>query len=84
LKSKATTADAYKLIHNGILALARAERQGIRIDTKYCERQRKRLTKKINQLEKEIQGSKRKRGFWQAGPDLKTALLELLRGGGDS
>lgn len=26
----------------------------------------------------------RKRGFWQAGPDLKTALLELLRGGGDS
>lgn len=35
-------------------------------------------------IEKEIQGSKRKRGFWQAGPDLKTALLELLRGGGDS
>ena len=58
MKSKATTADAYKLIHNGILALARAERQGIRVDLEYCERQRKRLTKKINQLEKEIQGSK--------------------------
>ena len=50
----ANTQEAYKLIHDGILALARAERRGIRVDTKYCQKQRKRLTKKIDRNVKKL------------------------------
>lgn len=46
------------------------------------QRNGKRINPKLNLPWTDIAG--RKRGFWQAGPDLKTALLELLRGGGDS
>jgi len=54
MQIKATMADAYKLIHEGIQALARAERQGIRIDIPYCERVKKRLTRRINRLERKF------------------------------
>ena len=50
--------NAYRLIHEGVLALAKAERQGLRIDTVYAERTKKRLTKKIETLEKEFFESK--------------------------
>lgn len=40
---------AYQLFHDGALALARAERQGIRIDVPYCERMREELTRTIEQ-----------------------------------
>ena len=49
-----TTLDAYKLLHDGILAFARAEQAGMRIDVEYCERQKLRLTYKMNLLEKEF------------------------------
>ena len=42
---KPATKEAYQLIHDGALALARAERQGIRVDLEYCEKQKKKLTK---------------------------------------
>lgn len=58
MKIQATTADAYKLVHDGILALARAERQGIRIDTEYCEKKKKHLERKIEYLEKKLQKTK--------------------------
>jgi uracil-DNA glycosylase family 4 len=45
---------AYTLLHDGILALGKAERQGLRIDTEYAENQKKRLTKKIQLLEEKI------------------------------
>jgi len=45
---------AYQLFHNGILALARAEKQGIRIDTEYCEKQHKKLTRKIEWSENQF------------------------------
>ena len=57
-KIEATTADAYKLIHDGVLALARAERQGIRIDLEYCEKKKHHLTRQINRLQKKIQDTK--------------------------
>ncbi len=56
--------DAYKLVHDGILALARAERQGIRLDTEYCERKRKHLTKKIGFFQKKVENTKFYR-HWQ-------------------
>lgn len=58
MKIKATTADAYNLIHEGALALARAERQGIRIDLEYCERKKKHLTRKIEHFNKKLKGTK--------------------------
>lgn len=58
MKMKATTRDAYILVHKGVLSLARAERQGIRIDIEYCENQRKKLTRKIDYYQKKLAGTK--------------------------
>jgi len=58
MKNTATTAEAYQLIHNGILALARAERQGIRIDVAYCEQKKKHLERKMKYLQKKLEDSK--------------------------
>lgn len=58
IKTRANTADAYKLMHDGILALARAERQGIRVDAEYCERKKKHLTNKIKRCQRELQQTK--------------------------
>ena len=43
--------DAYKLLHDGILAFARAEQQGIRIDLDYCKKTKKALTIQIREIE---------------------------------
>ncbi|KKM24253.1 hypothetical protein LCGC14_1606950 [marine sediment metagenome] len=53
-----TSLDAYKLMHDGVLALAHAERQGIRCDVKYIENRKILLTKKINRLEGQLRDSK--------------------------
>ena len=58
MKIEATSLDAYRLMHDGVLALARAERVGIRCDVDYIETQKKLLTKKINRLEKKLKDSK--------------------------
>lgn len=50
MKIQTSTRDAYSLLHNGALALARAERQGICIDVNYCESKTKHLTRKIRHL----------------------------------
>lgn len=50
----ATTKDAYKLIHDGILALSRAEETGMRIDMNYCQNQKERITHRIAVYEKKF------------------------------
>lgn len=45
---------AYKLLHDGILALARAERQGMCIDMNYINKKKQQLTNKIEYLEEEF------------------------------
>lgn len=45
---------AYKLMHEGMLALARAERQGIRVDLTYLSNKKEYLTKKIERLERKF------------------------------
>ncbi len=57
-RTKATTADAYRLIHDGAIALARAERQGIRLDLEYCEKKKEHLTRQINRLHKKLRDTK--------------------------
>jgi len=50
--------NAYKLFHEGILALAEAERQGLRIDMNYCLAKKRQLEHKIKKLETKIFDSK--------------------------
>jgi len=45
------TSEAYQLLHEGTLALARAERAGIRIDMDYIIKVKKKITRKIEGLE---------------------------------
>lgn len=54
---KPNTEEAYRLLHNGILALARAERQGIRVDIDYLEKTEYTLQKKVEILEKKFKNS---------------------------
>jgi DNA polymerase I len=51
---KQETKDAYKLLHQGTLALARAERQGIRVDIDYIHRTKKELDQKIKDTEEQL------------------------------
>jgi uracil-DNA glycosylase family 4 len=46
--------EAYDLLHQGILVLAEAERNGLFIDIKYIKKQNRIITKRIAKLEKEI------------------------------
>jgi len=43
---------AYDLLHEGTLALARAEQQGLRINMDYCEKKKAHLTRKIERMER--------------------------------
>jgi len=52
------TKEAYQLFHYGILALTRAELQGFRIDMDYVEKEKLRLTHKIDRLEKNFKDTK--------------------------
>lgn len=58
MKLEATTADAYRLFHEGSLALVRAEREGIRVDVPYCERKKEHLERKIDYYQKQLEKTK--------------------------
>ncbi len=49
--------EAYKLLHNGVLTLAKAERQGIRIDIEYVEKKEAEINQKIKDLETQLYNS---------------------------
>lgn len=49
---------AYKLFHDGILALAKAERAGMRIDTAYISKKKRQLDNKISKLEIKLEATK--------------------------
>lgn len=57
MKTTPTQLDAYHLMHKGILALARAEQQGMRIDVDYCKRKTAHLTRKIEYCENQFKQS---------------------------
>src|SRR5512135_1384502 len=52
-----TRRDALELLQNGILAFARAEQAGMRVDLEYCTNTQERLAKKINILERNFKES---------------------------
>ena len=45
---------AYKLFHEGTLAFADMEQNGIRIDLRHCRRQKKNAEQQISMLELEL------------------------------
>ena len=53
-----TRLDAYKLLHDGILALSRAEAQGMRVDVEYCYKKKAHLTRKIEKLTEDFKRTK--------------------------
>jgi DNA polymerase-1 len=55
------TKDAYTLLHEGTQALARAERQGLRVDCNYVAQKKEKLTYRINLLESKL----RKTNFYK-------------------
>lgn len=61
---QATRLDAYQLLHKGAEALMRAERQGMRIDVDYCNRQHKKLTYRISKEQEKFNSSRLGR-YWQ-------------------
>lgn len=52
------TDEAYNLLHEGILALARAEQQGMRVDTKYIHKKQRKITQEIAKNEKDFMKTK--------------------------
>lgn len=49
--------EAYNLFHKGIVALARAERQGVRIDMDFLKRKKQQISNKVEYLEEEFKDS---------------------------
>ena len=56
--AQATTIDAYKLMHEGVLALAQVEANGMKIDLNYLDNALKENSKKIAVLSEEIKSDK--------------------------
>jgi DNA polymerase I len=54
MKLHPKTQDAYRLLHDGTLALARAERQGLRVDILHLTKTIEEVTEKVNRLEKQL------------------------------
>lgn len=79
---------AYDLLHRGVLALARAERQGIRVDLDLARRRHLKLTNQIDDLEESFRKTKfcrhwehTKKGSLNIGSDsqLKTFLYDVKK-----
>ena len=49
------TWDGYDLLHDGVLALADAEENGMVVDVEYCQKQHRHMVRKIRYLEEKIQ-----------------------------
>lgn len=84
----ATISDAYRLFHEGAIALARVEQAGIRVDTAYLDKQIDAMGKKISALEGKLRksdiyavwlkefGDKAKLG---SGTQLGKVLFDILK-----
>ena len=51
---KATEQDAYRLLHEGSLALAQVEANGVRIDIAYCKERHEGLQGELDEIEHEF------------------------------
>ncbi len=88
MQIQATRLDAYKLFHDGILALQRAEQQGMRVDVEYCEKKKAHLTRKIAYVENKFKESVlagtwkdmyRDQTNYNSDPQLGRILYEVMK-----
>lgn len=70
---KPSTPEAYKLIHDGILALSRVEETGIGVDVEYLQKTKKKLAKDIREDETTLRESE-EYGKWRRRFGTKTNL----------
>lgn len=83
---KPATKDAYQLLHDGTLALAKVEAAGIRIDERYLKATTERVGRRIDKLrarlkdDKEVYGAWRKRFGTKANLASRPQLAEVLFG----
>jgi DNA polymerase-1 len=84
--SKHNLLTGYNLLHQGVLALARAEMQGIHVDVDYIEKVQKQLEKKISRMEEKFRNSDfaqlwkehfRGRVNFNSSDQLRTVLYEV-------
>ena len=84
---RATTKDAYKLLHQGTLALSQVEQNGIRIDVKYLKHALEETKTKIKDMERNLRRSKEyktwKRHYGEktninSGNQLGVVLFDLM------
>ena len=73
MKIQATTKDAYKLLHEGTLAMAELEANGIRVDMKYTKDIQKKITKQIKHLTEQIKSDEIYKA-WKKKYSIKTNL----------
>jgi DNA polymerase-1 len=66
--------DAYRLFHDGILALARMERQGIRLDVEVAKAKEKQLSLEIEELAESFKATKFFQD-WQKSQGLKSVNI---------
>ena len=64
LKILPSTPDAYRLLQEGAIALAKVESNGIRVDTDYLDKTLMRVTGEVSELEKSLRSSK-EYGKWR-------------------
>ena len=79
MKYKATTLDAYNLLHEGSLVMAEMERNGICVDTDYVKRTRTKIQKRVDYLTEKIKSSKEYKAWKKEyGSKLKFSSREQL------
>ena len=54
MKTLPISIDAYRLLHEGTLALGHAEQQGLHIDMEYCETTSNHIKRQVKRLEKQL------------------------------
>ena len=79
--------DGYKLLHQGTIALANAEMQGLRIDINYVREQKEKLTQEIEDTEKRFKSTRFYKNWiksrngeepnYNSNPQLKKYLYEV-------
>lgn len=58
--------EAYHLLHNGTLALAKAEQNGIRVDMEYLENKYTHMTRQMARKQKQFEESKFYKDWWES------------------
>ena len=86
IKISPNTREAYQLLHEGAIALAQVERNGIRVDVGYCRSEKRKAERKVLKLDSQIENTKegkmwrkkyREKTNFNSSDQLSTVLFKL-------